>query len=140
MARAGKRVLIEDSGLLAGGWRSCPLACTAWDAERFRPCAPSGVSRVGELLRLPRAGMARRFRAAAVLEIDIALARQDAPRRAFVPREHFRERCDFETEVETVAYLQKALEPLIGRCAQFLRERQAGVQGLELRLRHRHAR
>jgi protein ImuB len=40
-------------------------------------------------------------------------------------------------EVETAAYLQKALEPLVGRCARFLRERQAGVQTLELRLAHR---
>ena len=96
-----------------------------------------GVTRVGDLLRLPRAGMARRFGRSAVLDIDIALARQDAPRRAFVPRERFCERCDFETEIETVAYLQKALEPLIGRCAKFLRERQAGVLALELRLRHR---
>jgi len=65
------------------------------------------------------------------------LARQAAPRRAFIPRERFRERCDFETEIETVIYLQKALEPLVERCATFLRERQAGVQALELRLRHR---
>ncbi len=72
-----------------------------------------------------------------MLDLDIALARQTAPRRAFVPRERFRERCDFETEVETVAYLEKALEPLVGRCARFLRERQAGVQALELRLAHR---
>jgi len=72
-----------------------------------------------------------------VLELDIALTRQAAPRRSFVPRERFRERFDFEMEVETVAYLQKALEPLIGRCARFLRERQAGVQTLELRLAHR---
>jgi len=49
----------------------------------------------------------------------------------------FHERCDFEAEIETVVYLQKALEPLIERCSQFLRERQAGVQSLELRLRHR---
>jgi protein ImuB len=81
--------------------------------------------------------MARRFGAAALLELDIALTRQAAPRRSFVPRERFRERCDFEMEVETVAYLQQALEPWVGRCARFLRERQAGVQALELRLRHR---
>ena len=96
-----------------------------------------GVTRVGELLRLPRAGLARRLSPAAVQDLDIALARQSAPRRAFVPRERFRERCDFETEIEHVAYLEKALEPLIERCAQFLRERQAGVQVLRLKLRHR---
>jgi len=136
-ARAGKRVLIENPGLLAGELAELPLACTSWDAERLRTLRAMGVTRVGELLRLPRAGLARRLTPAAVLDLDIALARQAAPRRAFVPRERFRERCDFEMEVETSAYLQKALEPLLGRCAQFLRERQAGVQALELRLRHR---
>jgi protein ImuB len=72
-----------------------------------------------------------------VQDLDIALARQFAPRRAFVPRERFRARCDFETEIENAAYLEKALEPLIARCAEFLRERQAGVQALRLKLRHR---
>ena len=96
-----------------------------------------GVNRIGELMRLPRAGIARRFGPAAVLDLDIALSRQSAPRRAFVARERFRERCDFETEVETVVYVQKALDPLLERCAQFLRERQAGVQALQLKLKHR---
>jgi protein ImuB len=95
------------------------------------------VTRVGELLRLPRAGLARRFGREALLDLDIALARQPAPRRAFVPRERFRERCDFEMEIETVEYLVKALEPLAERCARFLRTRQAGIQTLELRFTHR---
>ena len=141
LARAGRRELIEDPSLLASRLAELPIGCTAWDGERLRALRALGVSRVGELLRLPRAGMARRFGAAAVLELDIALTRQAAPRRSFVPRERFRERFDFEMEVETSAYLQKALEPLVGRCARFLRERQAGVQTLELRLAHRaHAR
>jgi protein ImuB len=89
------------------------------------------------LMRLPRAGIARRFGPDLVLDLDIALLRQPAPRRAFVARERFQERCDFETEVETVAYVGKALEPLLERCALFLRERQAGVQALQLRLKHR---
>jgi protein ImuB len=137
LARAGKRELIEDAGLLAGRLAELPVACTCWEPERLRALRAMGVTRLGELLRLPRAGLARRFGPAALLDLDIALARQAAPRRAFVPRERFRERCDFEREVETVAYLLKALEPLIGHCARFLRERQAGVQALELRLEHR---
>jgi protein ImuB len=136
-ARAGKQVCIEDTGQLAGGLADLPIACTGWEAERLQTLRAMGVTRIGELLRLPRAGLARRLGPAAVLDLDIALARQAAPRRAFVPRERFRERCDFETEVGTVVYLQKALEPVVERCARFLRERQAGVQALELRLRHR---
>lgn len=135
--RAGHPVVIEDLGTLAGHLAELPIACTAWDIARLQTLRAMGVTRMGELLRLPRAGLARRLGTATVQDLDIALARQAAPRRAFVPRERFRARCDFETEIENAAYLEKALEPLIARCAEFLRERQAGVQALRLKLRHR---
>jgi protein ImuB len=134
---ASTPIHLEDLGMLPGRLAELPIACTAWDIERLQTLRAMGVTRVGELLRLPRAGLARRLGAATVQDLDIALARQFAPRRAFVPRERFRARCDFETEIEAVAYLEKALEPLIARCADFLRERQAGVQTLRLKLRHR---
>ena len=134
---AGSPVHFEDPRLLQSHLAKLPVACTAWDIERLQTLRAMGVTRVGELLRLPRAGLARRLSPAVVLDLDIALARQPAPRRAFVPRERFRERCDFETEIEHVAYLEKALEPLIERCGRFLRERQAGVQTLQLKLKHR---
>jgi protein ImuB len=134
---AGPPVHFEDPRLLPSHLAKLPIACTAWDIGRLQTLRAMGVTRVGELLRLPRAGLARRLSPAVVQDLDIALARQSAPRRAFVPRERFRERCDFETEIEHVAYLEKALEPLIERCARFLRERQAGVQTLQLRLKHR---
>jgi protein ImuB len=133
----GHPLIIEDRRTLAGHLVKLPIACTAWDPQRLQTLRAMGVTRVGELLRLPRAGLARRLATAMVRDLDIALARHPAPRRAFVARERFRERCDFESEIETAAYLQKALEPLIERCAQFLRERQAGVQTLRLKLRHR---
>jgi protein ImuB len=135
-ARAGQRALIEDPALLAGRLAGLPIACTAWDADRLLALRSMGVTSIGELLRLPRAGLARRFGPAAVLDLDIALARQYAPRRSFVPRERFRERCDFETEIGHAACLEQALGPLLEHCAQFLRAHQAGVQGVELRLRH----
>jgi len=137
LARAGKRIHTEDIRTLSGHLAELPIACTAWDIDRLQTLRAMGVTRMGELLRLPRAGLARRLGPATVLDLDMALARQAAPRRAFVPRERFWERCDFETEIEHAAYLETALDPLIGRCAQFLRERQAGVLALELRLRHR---
>ena len=137
LARAGDSLQIEDVAMLPGHLAKVPIACTAWDGELLQTLRAMGVTSLSELMRLPRAGLARRLNPAVVQELDIALARQPAPRRAFVPRERFRERCDFETEIEHVAYLEKALEPLIERCAQFLRKRQAGVQALQLRLKHR---
>jgi protein ImuB len=133
----GGPVIVEDFATLPGPLAKLPIACTGWDAEHLQTLRSMGVTRLGELLRLPRAGIARRLGIATVQDLDTALGRQSAPRRAFMPRERFREKCDFETEVEHVAYLEKALEPLIARCAQFLRERQAGVQALRLKLRHR---
>jgi protein ImuB len=130
-------VQVEDAGLLPGHLSKVPIACTGWDHERVQTLRAMGITAVGELLRLPRGGLARRLGPETVRDLDIALGRQPAPRRVFVPREHFRERCDFETEIEQVAYLEMALQPLIERCARFLRERQAGVQRLQLKLRHR---
>jgi len=139
LARAGDPLQIEDIEALPGHLAKVPLACTAWDDELLLTLRAMGVTSLSELMRLPRAGLARRLHPDRVQDLDIALARQRAPRRAFVPRERFRERCDFDTEIEHVAYLEKALEPLIERCAQFLLKRQAGVQALQLRLKHREA-
>jgi len=130
---------IEDLGSLPGQLAKLPIACTAWDADRLQTLRAMGVTRIGELLRLPRAGLARRLGVAMLRDLDMALARQFAPRRAFVPRQRFRAHCHLETEIENVAYLEKALEPLIARCAEFLRRRQAGVQALRLKLKHRSA-
>ncbi|HEX4153362.1 MAG TPA: DNA polymerase Y family protein [Steroidobacteraceae bacterium] len=137
LARAGQKAVLEDPGSLAGCLAKLSVACTSWDPGRLHTLRTMGVNRIGELMRLPRAGIARRLGADALLDLDIALMRQAAPRRAFAARERFHERCDFEMEVETVAYLQTALGPLIERCARFLRERQAGVEALELKLDHR---
>ena len=137
LARAGKAVHTEDLKTLPGLLAALPIVCTAWDIDRLNTLRAMGVTRIGELLRLPRAGLARRLGTGTLRDIDIATGRQFAPRRAFVARERFRERCDFETEIEHIGYLEKALEPLIERCARFLRHRQAGIQRLQLRLRHR---
>ncbi len=137
LARAGKAMHGDDAGMLPSQLSEVPLACTAWEVEALQTLRAMGVTRVGELLRLPRAGLARRLSPAAVQALDIAVGSQPAPRRAFVPKERFRARSDFETEVEHAAYLEKALEPLIERCARFLRGRQAGVQRLLLKLHHR---
>ncbi len=138
-ARCGGQALIEDPAALAGRLAQLPIACTAWDPACLQTLRAMGVTRLGELLRLPRAGLARRIGPAAVFDLDVALAHRSAPRRAFVPRERFRARGDFDSEIDSVAGLGQALTPLIGGCADFLRERQAGIQSLQLRLRHRAA-
>ncbi len=136
-ARAGDPVVLDDPAVLSGRLARLPIACTAWTEERLRTLRALGITRLGEVLRLPRDGLARRLGPAALFDLDVALARQPAPRRAFVARERFRARRDFETEIDSVAYLEQALAPLLERCAACLRESSCGVQFLELRLHHR---
>jgi len=137
LARSGGCTRLDAAPALPGALAPLPLAVSGWDAQTLSTLRAMGVQRVGELLRLPRAGLARRFGPGLLRDLDIALGRVPAPRRRFVPRERFRERCDFEREVETLEELLELLAPILGRCAHFLRTRQAGVRSLELRLRHR---
>ncbi len=137
LARGAVQVTLEERGALAGALGALPLRVTAWDEEVLHTLRSMGVTRLGELLRLPRAGLARRFGRSLVGDLEVALARQGAPRRHFVPLERFRERRDFESEIETVDRLLALLAPMIERCALFLCSRQAGVQALELRLKYR---
>ena len=138
-ARAGQMVHAEALDSLTGLLAPLPLTICAWEEAPLATLRAMGVRHVGELNRLPRAGLARRLPPKLLTDLDIAFGRQSAPRRAFVPRERFREKRDLEIEVEQVAYLEKAVEPLVTRCADFLRLRQAGVQRLKLKLKHRAA-
>jgi len=137
LARSGSQAGIETVPALAAALAPLPLTVTAWEPETLTTLRAMGIQHLGDLLRLPRSGLARRFGAALLRELDVALARAPAPRRRFVPRERFCERRDFESEVETVTGLLEFVVPLIERCARFLCLRQAGVRALELRLRHR---
>lgn len=137
LARGGAQARLEPSAALAGALAPLPIAVTGWSEEILGTLKALGVHRLGELLRLPRTGLARRFGPAILRDLDVALAHQAAPRRRFEPLERFHERRDCESEVETVTGLSAWLEPMIARCARFLRVRQAGVQALELELEHR---
>ena len=63
LARAGIEMHGDDAGLLPAQLSKVPLACTSWDDETLQTLRSMGLTKVGELLRLPRAG----WRAAWVL-------------------------------------------------------------------------
>jgi protein ImuB len=98
-----------------------------------------GVRTVGECLRLPRDGFARRFEPRMRLDLDRALGHAHDPRAAFVAAERFVVRRDLEPEIADTERLQRACEPLLDELCAFLRGRGASVAALELRLLHREA-
>jgi protein ImuB len=138
-ARAGGQVALRRPESLPARLASLPLACTRWPADTLHSLVAMGVRSVGECLRLPRDGFARRFEPRLLLELDRAAGRAPDPRAAFVAVARHVSSLELEPEIEDTTRLQHSLEPLIGELCCFLQARGAAVESLELRLRHRDA-
>ena len=138
-ARAGEEVALRRPDALAARLAPLPLAVARWPERALRSLATMGVRTVGECLRLPRDGFARRFEPQMRLELDRALGHAHDPRAAFAAAARFVARRDLEHEVTDTERLQRACEPLLDELCGFLRARDAGVEALELRLLHRQA-
>jgi protein ImuB len=138
-ARAGKPFIVTNAALLVGRLSAVPLGPLRWPQEVVDRLARMGVRTIGQALRLPRAGFARRFGPAQLGELDRLTGRNADPRHNFQPRERFRRRRELTYELENNATVLAALEPLLADLGRFLQARQCGVTELECRLRHRHA-
>ena len=134
-----RAILIRNREELAGRLGPLSLECTRWPAGIVQALATMGVRTLGECLRLPRDGFARRFGADLLAMLDRATGRQREPRAAYAASERFSARRDLEPELLDTARLEAALEPLVAELCCFLRERGRGVQAIELHLRHREA-
>jgi len=138
-ARAGRSLEIIDSAQLIGQLTSVPLAALRWPEETLARLSCLGVRTIGEVLRLPRAGFARRFGNAPLAMLDELTGRSPQVRAAFRARECFRRRRELECELASLARLRAALTPLFADLGRFLRSRQCGVVELECHLQHRQA-
>jgi protein ImuB len=138
-ARTGEEVALRRRDSLASRLGPLPLACTRWPAKSLQSLATMGVRTVGDCLRLPRDGFARRLEPAMLRSLDRAAGRAPDPRIAFVQRERFVARRDLEPEITHTERLGRAVEPLLAELCAFLRLEGRGVETLELRLVHRAA-
>jgi len=138
-ARFGKPFEVMDAARLTGALAPLPLAVLRWSPEALERLARIGVRTIGEALRLPRAGFARRFGREMLGALDRLLGRSPDLRTSFRAPERFRVRRGFLYEVEGHDALLAALAPLIEDLAHFLQARQCGITELECRLGHRHA-
>ncbi len=130
LARAGQRACIRDKSNIASTLRSLPLYCLSWPPTICESLDKVGVSTVGDCLRLPRDGFARRFGVARLLDLDRAVGRLPDPRDAWRSPESFV--ADFEmTEEQSDRELLLAIcEELLQTHERFLLKRQLGTQQL----------
>jgi protein ImuB len=138
-ARVGKPFIVTNTAQLVGRLSPLPLTPLRWPQDVVERLARMGVRTIGQALRLPRAGFARRFGPEHLAELDRLTGRNADLRHHFQPRERFRRRRELTYELENNEALLAVLAPLLADLGKFLQERQCGVTELECRLRHRHA-
>lgn len=99
-----------------------------------------GLQRLGELLRLPRAGLARRFGEELLDRIDRALGRRADPRRPLEPPATFEARLELYMRAEHTEQLLAAADVLLARLLAWAQARQSRVAAFTLRMTHERVR
>ena len=136
LARAGRRACIRDTGNLATALRSLPLACLDWPVSLCETLFGMGVRNIGDCMRLPRDGFARRFGVRRLLELDRALGRLPDPRTAWRTPEKFCVDYDMTEEQSDSELLLILCRELLQSLEQFLLVRQLGTQQLHFSFFH----
>jgi protein ImuB len=138
-ARAGESFVVTEPARLVGQLASLPLTSLRWEQDILERLVHVGVRTVGQALRLPRTGYARRFGAAQLAALDRLTGRRADPRADFRPRERFRSRLEPSYELEHHEAILATLAGPLAELERFLRARQCGITELTVRLHHRHA-
>ena len=113
-----------------------PVEVTQLDVEFFRSI---GVSTLGELLQLPRDGLAQRCGAQVGVALDRALGALAEPRAFFAPPQSFSAGLELPAEVTHAEALLFGARRLLVQLEGLLTARQAGVRGFTLVLLHEDA-
>lgn len=137
LSRAAPGTLVESEALLASRLGALAPGCTGWPERVHEALVRLGVRTLGELRRLPRDGLARRFEPQVLAELDEAFGLVPTPRRRHASPERFQERVDLAAELEQVEHLEPAFDRLFERMGRFLRVRNAGVERIVVAFTHR---
>lgn len=127
---------VEDATQLASALSTLRLANLDLPPATLQACAQLGLRTVGELLRLPRDGLSRRFGTVLLDYFDRARGRIVDPRAQFALPAEFNATLPFPADVRQTDALLFGVQRLLKMLQGFLRAHDAGAQTLNLRLLH----
>jgi len=136
LARGGEGEPVLDRQALAQRLARLPLAVTGLPAEQQSTLAGVGVRSIGDLLRLPRPGLACRLGAEVVELVDRALGRLPDPRDRYVPPPVFVARLALPAGVVEVEAVLFPLRRLILELTGYLQALGGGVERVLVGLDH----
>jgi protein ImuB len=137
LARAGRSVCITSPSRLRSRLAALPLSVLRWPEELLSRLDSMGAGCIGDLQRLPRAGLARRIGAERVRELDRLVTPGMDPRPPVAPPVQFSRRVDLDFETFDSGRVLSALRPVLEQLEGFLRARQRGITALRVALVHR---
>jgi protein ImuB len=137
LVRVGRQEVLVNTADLPGQLAGLPLAALGWTPPVLRVLQGMGVRTIGECVRLPREGLARRIGMPRLRDLDELFGRVPEVLASWQPSEGFRESVELPCETADQALLAQALVPSLGRLGDVLRSRQATVPALWIRLLHR---
>ncbi|HET6629403.1 MAG TPA: DNA polymerase Y family protein [Woeseiaceae bacterium] len=136
LAKSGRNIRLLDPALLTGTLAPLPLRCLEWPESVQEALNGMGLTCIGDCLRLPRQGFARRFGAGLLLQLDRALGRLPDPRASYRAPERFCRECDLQEEEHDSERLLAACRQLLEELEYFLISRQLAVQQLRFSFFH----
>lgn len=137
LARGGGGHCIAPPAKLKSLLAVLPVSCLHWTLEMEMRLARFGVQTVGDLLRLPRADLARRIGADCARELDCALGRQREIRALHHPPQRYEDHVTLDFEVETVPLLEAILIRRLDFLQRHLQARDLALSKLRIELLHR---
>lgn len=136
LARADRSDVIEETNRLPAALTRVPMRALDLPASTQTALADLGMRAVGDLLRLPRDGLTRRFGPLLVQSLDRALGRIPDPRAPFMLPPQFVAHLTFPWETDALESIMFAARRLLHELQGFLRAHDRGVQRLAFTFTH----
>jgi protein ImuB len=136
LATAGTRATVQNLAELMSVLAPLPVACLGWPEKECCVLDQMGIETLGDCFRLPRHGFARRFGRHRLRELDEGLGRVAQALLVYNPPVDFGECIEPDAEIDDSVTVLKWVTPVLDRLEIFLKQHQAGVSELRLKLGH----
>lgn len=134
LARSGLGVSVKDRETLQHHLNRLPVTCLDAAGATFQSLERMGIRTVGQLARLPRDALARRFGQRLLDQLDRAFGNRPDPQTLFSPPSRFSVRLALPSPVSEAEALLFAAHRLILQLTGYLSASNAGVMRLRLML------
>lgn len=137
LARTAREPIAVPPRDLVAALSAQPISVLLWPTDVELRLRRFGVVSVGDLLRLPRDGLARRIGPAYLAALDRAVGRRPEVRREFRALETYEDHLVLDFEIETTSLLSVVIERRMARLQRFLTRRNVTLDQIAIDLEHR---